>query len=893
MILRKINSFIIVISLVLGYFTFVSAVSKASAETETDGLAYALHIAEKKDAEKLLTRGNAAGMVIRLLGYDEEMLESGQIFDDVSESDKNAAAIYHAAELGIIASGSLYEPDKTITYEQFYKMVVAALGYTEQAEYYGGYPYGYARIASDLKLNRNVYYNDSNLLTVNTAAKIVENALDAVKLPQTGIIEKGQDKLLYKAFRLEKYRGLVTAAYMSSFTPNSYAQGEDDVYINDTHYKKGESGIENMLGYYVDFYVRDDSEEIKTVVFAKKRDYNELQISPEDISKVKVNRNGIELSYYKSEKSNREVTEKLLFASASLIYNGFYTDITRNGDDLFDFKDGGIKLVDNDNDKVWDFVIIEHLTTAVVKTYSSTTKTLAFEYEIELGAVDAGILDFTKYDTVLFEGKTNYSNIMPGNVLEICLPKNDVFPDKVIRLDLSDRIMRSELEQKISDDGTIYMYMDGDCYELSDDYAAYAKDAFEGVHPGVEYTVYLTKSGKIAYIINHLDDERVYGYLTYMSLSRKDDITMRVYMDDGKFHLFEFTEKVRIFRDGEDKGYNKRINVTDGLFAGGEFDRSNAQLIRFRPNRDSKVDLIEFAENPLGAEAAAEGNMYGKFIKSRSKFTGTYYHMSQVMYTAKGPEFPLPPNTICYSVPSDPSEFGDERNFSVGGYGGQRAEITVDTYNDSEIGSPGIIVKYGSVDKYQDFAVNTSIAVVQKVENAAGFDGEICDKMTDSMGNTYFAKKEDNVFSDKITGEKLKRGDVVQIGTTKAGYVQFVEMIFFMDSSSPNGYGYTYTDPSSHIRNSSDMVISCGVFDSERICASGYLTAITPQYIKIRNEAGEEAVFKCYDKEHYLYTVYTDSKVIINEKLDQINIGDYIVVRCTFSNLQEVVRYVR
>ncbi len=46
----------------------------------------------------------------------------------------------------------MFEPKKSVTYTQFVKMVVEALGYGERAVQLGGYPIGYCMVAAELKL---------------------------------------------------------------------------------------------------------------------------------------------------------------------------------------------------------------------------------------------------------------------------------------------------------------------------------------------------------------------------------------------------------------------------------------------------------------------------------------------------------------------------------------------------------------------------------------------------------------------------------------------------------------------------------------------------------------------------------------------------------------------
>lgn len=893
---KKINALILSLAMAAFYVTVFSAPITASAqEAEPDRLSYALQIVNRKDADKTVTRGDAAGIVARLLGYKDDMMESGDVFADVSESNENAKAIYTAHKLGIISGTeqSVFEPSANVTWEQLAKMIVVGLGYGERAEHYGGFPSGYLLVASELKLDKNVTIENREKITGRTAAQIAENALKATVHPYTNIVYNPHVSLLYQMFRLEKYSGVVTGVPAASYTPNSYAENENDVYINDVRYLKGDSSVADMIGYGIDFYVVDDQSDPQTVVFAEKRRHREQIIDLENIKKVSVDRKSISIEYYASESARRAVTAQLTFENTGLIYNGMYTDITKTEEDFLDFSDGSVKLIDYNDDGKWDFIVVERITTARVKTYSNTTKTLTFEYDVEIGGRMTNSLDLTSYDIVTFDDNLSFATLKVGDVLEIRLPKNDTFAQKVIYINADNRVIREELSQIKTKDGKTCITAGGQDYEFSDDYAAFAKEMLSSLQLGVEYTMYLTKSGKIAYVTPHMEEERVYGYLVGLAQGLFDSVTMRVYMDDGKFHVLELADRVQVYRDGVYEGSKSPLKATEDLFIGGSFDKSKAQLIRFMPDRNAKVSVIEFAQNPVGSDEAIESYKEGKFVMSRSKFNGTYYHISRIVYGDKGPEFPLPSTSICFTVPTNPDELNDEKNFSVVGYSGQRSSVMMDTYNEDAMGIPGIVVKYSGVDKYQDFTVNSPIVVVSEISNCIDENGEPCEMLTDASGNKYLAKKEDNIFRDQTTGEALKPGDVVQIGTTKAGYVQFVELVFFTDPSAPNGYGYPYSDPTGHARDLSTNIISSGAFDAERITVSGYVADINDAFIKIRNAAGDTAYFKCDGDWHPLYTVYTGRDNIVSEKIGQINIGDFVVFRCTFSDTQEFIRYIK
>jgi len=102
-------------------------------------------------------------------------------FIDVSENHWARDYIYTAKKLGIIngTSPTTFAPDDNITYEQAIKMVVASLGYNEEATQKGGYPEGYIMVADELVLLDNIEYDAKEFATRENIAFIVENALHA------------------------------------------------------------------------------------------------------------------------------------------------------------------------------------------------------------------------------------------------------------------------------------------------------------------------------------------------------------------------------------------------------------------------------------------------------------------------------------------------------------------------------------------------------------------------------------------------------------------------------------------------------------------------------------------------------------------------------------------
>lgn len=82
--------------------------------------------------------------------------------------------------MGIIngTSATTFEAEANITYEQAIKMVVAALGYNDEALTNGGYPSGYITVAGKLGILDELQFVNTDYATRSNIARIVRNALD-------------------------------------------------------------------------------------------------------------------------------------------------------------------------------------------------------------------------------------------------------------------------------------------------------------------------------------------------------------------------------------------------------------------------------------------------------------------------------------------------------------------------------------------------------------------------------------------------------------------------------------------------------------------------------------------------------------------------------------------
>lgn len=127
----------------------------------------------------LITRAEFCKIMIDTILADAAE-NSQNSFADVSDNHWAREYICISKGLGIISgvSDTLFAPDDNVTYEQAIKMIVAALGYNEEAVEMGGYPNGYIDQANLLGIMSGLSYNKTDYATRGDIATMIYNALN-------------------------------------------------------------------------------------------------------------------------------------------------------------------------------------------------------------------------------------------------------------------------------------------------------------------------------------------------------------------------------------------------------------------------------------------------------------------------------------------------------------------------------------------------------------------------------------------------------------------------------------------------------------------------------------------------------------------------------------------
>lgn len=131
--------------------------------------------------DNYITRAEFSKIIVAACGYTYNGYDDNLRFYDVNSSDWFKDYVYIAKSLDIVngVDDVNFEPNSNITYEQAIKMIVAALGYNDEATNQGGYPNGYISVANVLGITNGVNYRNTNKATRGDIALMVYNALYA------------------------------------------------------------------------------------------------------------------------------------------------------------------------------------------------------------------------------------------------------------------------------------------------------------------------------------------------------------------------------------------------------------------------------------------------------------------------------------------------------------------------------------------------------------------------------------------------------------------------------------------------------------------------------------------------------------------------------------------
>ncbi len=532
--------------------------------------------------EDSLTRAEMATIILRTMQM-EGKTAGKPVFEDVDETHWAYANISTAHQLGIIngLSETIFAPDSVVTYEQAVKMVVAALGYTLQAEVQGGYPAGYLTKAAQLELLNGVAKEFE--MTRGNMAILLYNALNAPMFLKStygqdsydyAVSEK--DTLLSYYMKVDKITSYVSATPMAQITAPPRMLLSDEVSVPDGRiFKKGETNVQNMLGIQADFYVKTESDDFPGVVLAA--------VVPKRVSVVDIDAKKIDAGTTRNiliyEENGKE--ERVDISSAKLVWNGR----TKENPTAADVQPeiGTVRLIKNGS--AVERIIVEAYKNYVVHAVAPETMEIFFMESADPDAVlEKVVVDpndrFTSlvdegFEPIPVEGCARWDII---SIAESA--------DKTVK-----KIIRCYNEVK----GTVQEISQDTVKIDGKDYPVHEPLAVGNFALGQTAAYFLDFTGVVTAVNTKVDLSNMYGWL--VSAANKKGLAggaqLKIFSEDGEMKVYDAAD--RVILDGIGYDDNDLLDGTNALYKDGNI---YPQLVKYKINESgSAVTELDTAEN--------------------------------------------------------------------------------------------------------------------------------------------------------------------------------------------------------------------------------------------------------------------------------------------------------
>lgn len=604
--------------------------------------------------DEQITRAEFANVIARVIKADEYTGE-GIYFYDVPQTHYAYNAIYALTQMGIIngVGDNLFEPDEAIDSAAAYKIVLTVLGYNKYAEYNGGYPSGYIKTASRLKLLTGSAAN--TFMTRSEMFTLIYRALTTNLFEVTSISTNGTDKyeasdeqtLLTRYYDIYYETGIVQGAQMV-YIGNRDLRNRDEVIIDDNTYTS-DIDLSDSLGEEVEFFVRRDrNAEINHIIWAKNTGKTDVvNIDGDDVSHF--DKQSFTLSYFDKKGEIRTLN---LDRGITVVFNG---KVAEQGlEEIFNMPHYALKLISSD--KKYDTAIVKAYENYVVDIIDNHSAVVYDKEQPQRSLkMDSSLYDYMKITQAGSEVK--FDNIEQNMVLSAFMSKDSRYLEVVV----TDYKIDGVLDGISYDEDNIKLSVNGEKYIMPKD------TVVENIpKAGDTVTLFMDCADKVAYI-NVASDTAFAAYFINMARTGVIDESLRfkVLNQNGTIEVHDCSD--RLVLDGKKisdlSEAEKQFRTEEGEF--------NPQLALIKLNSKKEIAEIDTAYVRPGVEE--ESNSLSLNMPSAARFykyIGVFGGVSAINSS-----------TVIFKIPSEPegaedkdyyvtnnSEFSDDGTYVVESY---------------------------------------------------------------------------------------------------------------------------------------------------------------------------------------------------------------------------------
>lgn len=555
--MRKLIAIILAVALVFGTFCFAAA-----APTDVKGTKYedavdrlmALGIVDgypdgTYKPDRVVTRAEFAKLMVVALGLDDvsEFAKGISNFSDVSVDHWANGYINVAASEGLIVGypDGTFKPGNTVTYAEAVTILVRALGYKD-SELSGSWPLNFIVKATNLGIADGVTLSNQGA-NRGDVATLLDNTL-FTKVKKTDEDET-PGTLMEEKLGVEKVETVVPA--------------DLKVTVDSDEYEVEEA----LMGMKADLYIKDGE-----LLFAQAAANTVVELT--EIEDAVYNSSDDVYEIYLEEEGDADYTVE---DTATFFYNGAVIGTT---DEVAALEEAEyIKLINNDDDEEFDFVVITNYGDAlVVSDVDTVGENQGIEVEGTHFIEDVNFEDEDVEITIVGDA-TKLKNIDENDVIHVAKADGEeIYKVLVVKDKIEGEV--TELEAGTTVDTVVIKGKEYDALKSL------------SLSVGSEGTFVLDKDGKIVKFVEEEveEAEEYYAYLT-----GKDTV-------DAGFG--ESTYKVKFYNTaGEEVIYEVVYDEDEGVDSTTWTNLTAGDYFKYEVNSEGKIDSItEFTMTPANGE---------------------------------------------------------------------------------------------------------------------------------------------------------------------------------------------------------------------------------------------------------------------------------------------------
>lgn len=699
-----------------------------------------------------IIRSEVTKMIIHAMGLENAAASAQGIskFPDVPQDHWANGYINIATSQGIVVGDDEgnFRPNDKITYAEAMTIIVRALGYEKPAEAKGGFPQGYLVVGSDNSVNKNVSGSAYSAVSRGDVAIMTKNALEAKLMEMTGygddIKYEVTDKTLLKdKLKVTKGEGQIVAIQDTSLEGDSnLAAGQ--IKIGDTVYDT-EANFNNLLGYNVEYYVKDTDKSDNSVILALPKSEKNATVSVDAklFENVSTKGDSFVLEYYKQE-SDSKTANITLEPNAKLIYNGKHEAIS---DSILNMKDksGNVVALDTDRNGKYDIVFVTEYKNVVVEEVTASNKIID-KYGAPAIKLDEDDDDL-RYTITKGYNEIKLSELKEYDVLSVAASKDEKLYSIVVT--------NASVEGKVTAVDSDGVYVGDKHYEIAANYDSEITMGTEGVF-------YLDIDGRIAAADTTVQVSNNYAYLVkaYADMNTDEVARFKLYTKNGEEKVLEAAEKIRF----NGKSGNLATNIVEQL--NDEQGATVKQLVTYGTNSDGKLVSLNTANDKTATGEADENHFTKNYVLSKAKYNAKLKSIGKVK---------LNDSTVIFDIPANASDVSDYSIASLSMFEDEQSYDVVVFDRTDDFFAKAVIVTNAAFQTNAD----STIAVVSKVVSTTKDSDEITDKLYAYQdGKEISINAESEGVLVKNDSEPLKNGDIIQYQTNAKGEISSVRVLF-------------------------------------------------------------------------------------------------------------------